>query len=315
MKERILLPDIARSICVLEIVAFWHIFDYCEPVGWKYDVEFLTKGALACFTFLSGLFCGKKEMKFKTFYLSRLKRFFPMLAIALILFCLSHKTSLESAALAIMGLSCFSKAWQPLTLWYFAMIILFYWLTPVLLYAKEGKCRHSTFLLRALLCLLLFILLDLYLPIDSRIIVYFPFYILGVLLPLDIMNRIQKAKIATLISGAALLCMSFLFSLPLVNDMISAFGGMLLILCLSSILEKWGGKMIKIIASFLSYVSMAAYLFHRIIYSIVKRFFNEEYLNLHQIFLMVVTLIVIAYFIQRSYDGFCLFYGNKKART
>lgn len=38
MKERILfLPDIARSICVLEIVAFWHIFDYSESVGWKYD--------------------------------------------------------------------------------------------------------------------------------------------------------------------------------------------------------------------------------------------------------------------------------------
>lgn len=40
MKERILLPDIARSICVLEIVAFWHIFDYSEPVGWKYDCDY-----------------------------------------------------------------------------------------------------------------------------------------------------------------------------------------------------------------------------------------------------------------------------------
>lgn len=315
MKERILLPDIARSICVLEIVAFWHIFDYCEPVDWKYDVEFLTKGALACFTFLSGLFCGKKEMGFKTFYLSRMKRFLPLLAIALILFCLSHKASLESAVLAIVGLSCFATAWQPMTLWYFAMIILFYWLTPVLLYAKSGKCRQGTFLFRSILCLLLFIMLDVYLPIDSRIIVYFPFYILGVLVPLNMLNKIQKSSIVMLTLGVGLLFIAFLFSLSFVSNMLSAFGGMLLILSLSSILEKWGGKMISIIASFLSYVSMAAYLFHRIVYSVVRRIFNEEYLHLYQAFLMVITLFVISYFIQRIYDRFCLFYGNKNART
>lgn len=312
MKERILLPDIARSICVLEIVAFWHIFDYIEPVEWKYDVEFLTKGALACFTFLSGLFCGKKEMNFRKFYLSRMKRFLPLLAVALILFCLSNKTSFMSAALAIVGLSCFTP-WQPLTLWYFAMIILFYWLTPVLLYSKKGRCQQSTFLFRVILCLLVFVICDIYFSIDSRIIVYFPFYIIGVLVPLGMLNKIQKIKAALLITGVVLLCIAYFISLPLVYDMISAFGGMLVILFVSSILEKWGG-IISTIASFLSYISMSAYLFHRIVYSIIKRIFHQEYLDFCQISLIVIALIVISYFIQRSYDSFCFFMEKRAAR-
>ena len=310
MKERILLPDIARSICVLEIVAFWHIFDYCVPIDWKYDCEFLTKGALACFTFLSGLFCGKKEMNFKTFYLSRMKRFLPLLAIALVSFRLLHMTSLKSAALAIVGLSCFTP-WQPLTLWYFAMIILFYWLTPVLLYAKSGKCQRSVFLYRALLCFLLFIILDILLPMDSRIIVYFPYYIGGVLVPIEMLKKIQKNIIPMIIVGVILLLVYKFISFALVKDLISAFGCMLLILSVSSILEKWGGKSIRIVAKYLSYTSMAAYLFHRIIYLLVKRVCHEEYLNTFQILFMIIILLVVSYFIQKSYDRFCDFCENR----
>lgn len=310
MKERILLPDIARSICVLEIVVFWHIFDYSEPVGWKYDCEFITKGALACFTFLSGLFCGKKEMNFKTFYLSRMKRFVPLLAIALVLFRLLHMTSLKSAALTIVGLSCFTP-WQPLTLWYFAMIILFYWLTPVLLYAKIGKCQRSMFLYRALLCFLLFIILDICMPMDNRIIEYFPFYVGGVLVPIEMLKRIQKNNIPMIIAGSILLFSSKFIAFALVKDVISAFGCMLLILSISSILEKWGGKVIVIVAKYLSYISMAAYLFHRIIYFLVKRVCNEEYLNTFQILLMIIILLVTAYFVQKSYDRFCEFCENR----
>lgn len=310
MKERILLPDIARSICVLEIVAFWHIFDYCDPVGWKYDCEFLTKGALACFTFLSGLFCGKKEMNFKTFYLSRMKRFLPLLTIALFLFRLLHMTSLKSAVLAIVGLSCFTP-WQPLTLWYFAMIILFYWLTPALLYAKRGKCQRSIFLYRAILCYLLLIILDICMPMDSRIIEYFPFYVGGVLVPIEMLKKIQKNIIPMIIVGAILLFSSKFIAFVLVKDVISAFGCMLLILSVSSILENWGGKVIEIVAKYLSYISMAAYLFHRIIYFLIKRMYHEEYLNTFQILFMIIILLVVSYFIQKSYDRSCFFCENK----
>lgn len=77
------------------------------------------------------------------------------------------------------------------------------------------------------------------------------------------LKRIQKNNIPMIIAGSILLFSSKFIAFALVKDVISAFGCMLLILSISSILEKWGGKVIVIVAKYLSYISMAAYLFHR----------------------------------------------------
>lgn len=247
MNDRILLPDIARSFCVLEIVAFWHMFDYCVPIEWKDDYSFLTYGSLACFTFISGLFCGKKEMNFKKFYLSRMKRFLPLLAIALSLFCLFHITSFKVAIISLLGISCFTP-YQPLTLWYFAMIILFYWLTPILFYSQNGRCKQKTFLCRSMLVYIIFIALDNIIEMDDRIIIYFPFYVLGILFPLKKLEMFGYNYKSILLIGLVILILNsycLFFIHDILSEIVTATGCMLLILSLSAFIEKCdmgGGK-------------------------------------------------------------------------
>lgn len=79
-------------------------------------------------------------------------------------------------------------------------------------------------------------------PMDNRIIEYFPFYVGGVLVPIEMLKRIQKNNIPMIIAGSILLFFSKFIAFALVKDVISAFGCMLLILSISSILEKWGAK-------------------------------------------------------------------------
>lgn len=237
MKNRILLPDIARSFCVVYIVAFWHIFDYCAPVEWKDDFSFLTHGALACFTFISGLFCGKKEMNFKKFYLSRMKRFLPLLAIALVLFCIFQITSFKVAIITLLGISCFTP-YQPLTLWYFAMIILFYWLTPILLYKNNGRCERKSLICRSILLYLFFIFLSSIIEIDNRIIVYFPFYVLGIIFPIEKLNLFHYNYKSILLIGLFLLILNYICQLlihQVLSNIIMAAGSMLLILSFSAL--------------------------------------------------------------------------------
>lgn len=315
MNDRILLPDIARSLCVLEIVAFWHIFDYCAPVAWKDDFSFWTHGSLACFTFISGLFCGKKEMNFKKFYLSRMKRFLPMLAIALILFCIFQITSFKVAIITLLGISCFTP-YQPLTLWYFAMIILFYWLTPILLYTKNGRCEQKTFIYRSIFVYFIFIVISSIIVIDNRIIVYYPFYVLGIIFPLKKLELFHYNYKSILLIGLVILSLNYFCHLlihDILSDIIMAAGSMLLILSFSAFIENYGG--VRMIVKFLSYISMSAYLFHRIVYLVTKRVLKEDYINICQVVLMVITLFVISYLIQKFYDRFCLLCERKFNRN
>ena len=136
MKKRILLYDIARVLCVLWIVAFWHMIDYFKLTEAFSDYGFITVGVLSCFTFLSGLFLGKKRMGIKDFYVARFRRFwFLLLFSAISFYAVGYIDNLSSFIGTITGLSCFGLSWAR-TLWYFSMLIFFYLLTPFLRGAK-----------------------------------------------------------------------------------------------------------------------------------------------------------------------------------
>ena len=62
------------------------------------------------------------------------------------------------------------------------------------------------------------------------------------MVPIEMLKRIQKNNIPMIIAGSILLFSSKFIAFALVKDVISAFGCMLLILSISSILEKWGVK-------------------------------------------------------------------------
>ena len=62
MQHRILLFDIVKAICVIEIVAFWHMLDY-TPINPHslFMGDIITSSVLAAFTFASGFFLVKRN--------------------------------------------------------------------------------------------------------------------------------------------------------------------------------------------------------------------------------------------------------------
>lgn len=307
--KRILLPDIVRSFSILWIVAFWHIFDYVEPRSWQQFFLPITYAALVSFTFLSGLFLGKKEMKFSVFYINRLKRFVPLFGLSVVLFRYFHLISTKQMILTITGLSSFILP-QPLTLWYFSMLIVFYLVTPFLLYKLNifsNSRDYKLFIIRALVLYLSFLLLSCLGFLDNRLLIYYPIYILGIVFPLEKLNYVWRNRLALVIFGSVIMFGGFLIYLHIgtliqLGRLFMGFGGMMVIFSLSSMVERCINSTGKHIIETLSYISMSTYLFHRIVYLIMKHLYSVEYLSSIEILVMILVMLSFAFVIQKCYD-------------
>ncbi len=302
MQNRMLLPDIAKSLCVLYIVAFWHILDYVEPVAWKENFASITNGVLATFTFFSGLFLGKKECSFIDFYKDRIRRFVPLLLVAVISFYFINFIGIKNGLFILCGLSSFVPPYPP-TLWYFGMMIVFYIVTPFLLYKLNiATSRDKKILIiKGLILELAFLTLHMYFPTDIRLVLFFPYYLLGMVCPIDIFSK-QKA-----LAKLFMVCIVLAF----VGGQIDTFNiiktysifGLILFVCkiIEPIVIKFNSSKVFIL---LSYSSMSAYLFHRPIYKLLVKVYDAEFVNIFQIVGMISILFIGSYFIQKAYDSF-----------
>lgn len=306
--NRVLIADIARTLCVLEIVAFWHILDYCEPIENQSSFGFVTQGVLACFTFLSGLFNGKKRMSALSFYKSRLIRFFPLLLLSLACFYVCGIVDLRTLILSACGLSCFIPP-QPYTLWFFSMIIIFYLVTPLLLRKldlSQSRGDMWRFAARSLLVYaalgVLYLLID---GMDLRLLYYYPFYVLGIACPIKVVQLVPFHKIKCFAFGVGIILASLMLqSNQLIYNIINMGGVILCLLSLSAVIEGWSSTHLKKFFLWMAYASMAAYLFHRELYGAFKVFFANStgYLPLWVCAIMVVVLFGCAYIVQSAYD-------------
>ena len=133
--ERLLSVDIARFLCMIWIVAFWHLGPRLGlAIQESICCETITYIALAAFTFYSGLFLGKKNVSAVDFYKKRLIRFYPMFVVVCILMFVGHGGIKSFAHLmyALTGLSVFVPPHTPI-LWYMDMLIVFYAITPIII--------------------------------------------------------------------------------------------------------------------------------------------------------------------------------------
>lgn len=297
--NRILYFDIARSVCVIYIICFWHIGDY---IGISYPKLFtdITTGVLATFTFLSGLFLSKKRMSICEFYKRRLSRFFFLFLIACITYYMAGSIKSSSQLLlAITGLSCFMPP-QPMTLWYFCMLIVFYFITPFILYKANST---KILLARAVSS---FIILAFVITIcggDHRIPQYLVFYLLGFFIPLGILKS-EKIASWVLIWGALFCVISKYYPSKVCTDFIFPLGVICLLITLAYFLEKVINAFMKKAIVTISYLSMAAYLFHRQWYGIFKIIFMKDgqLLPYFIVPIMIFSLLVVAWCIQYLYD-------------
>lgn len=224
-KQRILLYDTARALCAIHIIVLWHGIMYFFPESLMIKIGSpITVATLACFTFLSGLFNNASKGTY-AFYLNRLKRLYVPFAISYfaLIFIGFNKFTLKDTLLSLTGISCFLGG-QPNTLWYICMLLIFYALTPYILFNCDKKCISGKIAARGLIVFLIFTLCDKYMPnFETRILYYFPFYILGLLtVPEKLYSiiHLQKHKYLNLLAGIFLFGLTFLLSACLTNELV-----------------------------------------------------------------------------------------------
>ena len=138
--KNILILDIIRALCMLWIVAVWHNNDYL-PVVYHWSNDFvpamITQVVLVTFTMISGMLLSKYSFNSKSdvwvFYKKRFGRFYFLFILAAVTFYFCGFYSLKALIKCVTGISLVLGQ-SPFTLWYMAMLMIFYILTPLLRY-------------------------------------------------------------------------------------------------------------------------------------------------------------------------------------
>jgi surface polysaccharide O-acyltransferase-like enzyme len=306
--------DISRAISILLIVGYWHVFDYfkIKPDAriTENSFQFVTS-ALALFIYLSGYFLGKYKIEnlvnATDFYKKRLIRFYTLFFLSALSMWAIGMFPFTTLITSLLGISPYWLP-QPPTLWFICMLLGFYLITPLVLVQKN---RVKRLMVSGLIYLVIFLFHRYVSNIDERVLMYFPFFILGIVTPKEhFMNEIMKLKYL-FISGILFSIilyfnihrvhiLTYFCSFTFVNNLI----GVCFILALSNLIDKI--TFLKPLLLKISYASMAIYLFHRQIYYLFIQVLPSD-LSLQILYFGVIVIpitFVIAYFIQVYYDKF-----------
>ena len=307
--QRNVVFDIARALCIIWIVCFWHMNDMIVPSQRFYDLNicpqilYITNGVLACFTFISGFFLSKKIIKEKrdvsSFYAKRFFRFFIPLLITCMLFCIGGWLSPLQVISTCCGVAQLLPSPYPLTVWYLSMLILFYILTPLILLMNKRYYRGCAIVFIYIVLLLYHYFVQ---HVDERLLLYYWFYFIPFI--------IQFNKSSLIIIFVVVVCMTlgsvFYKENILLLDIINRIGIssllLMLILLLSWCICKitFMNNMLAIVA----YASMFAYLYHREVYVAFKLLFKEEHILVYYVPLVWIVIFMFSYWAQKYYDRF-----------
>jgi peptidoglycan/LPS O-acetylase OafA/YrhL len=305
--------DLLRVLCIVYIVGYWHLIPYTEwlPGYANHYTEALKDIALGAFVLSSGLLLARRDVHlrlfdFLRFYQRRVVRIYPLYLVALLLFGAAGLASQTVVLNGALLTSMFAPPAPP-TLWFVTMIMFFYLLAPLLIWAAHSRLG---FVLLSLGLLLVCLGYDaLVRPMDSRLFLFFPAFALGVYLQRagDALQFLHRRRLYLI----ALLAPAFVLGLPAANgfDLVTSLmraplvmlGGVLLVLYA----ERLGRRLHSPFILALSYASFGVYLFHRLVFTGAKAvYFPEE--GLHQtLYLLLVAVplsFAVAYLVQKTYD-------------
>lgn len=313
---RIRYLDKTRAICMIWIVAVWHLADYCDITINNQITQNITYGVLGAFTFLSGIMLGGKIASLKdtlAFYKRRFIRIYPLFAVSCtsmlllyIFFDVRLISGLPQYLLTMVGLSIiFTPA--PGTIWYVSMLLLFYILTPLLLFRSSSQKWRTILKGAAIYGTFLLIQLSQISNVDERLLYLFPVYCVGLVVGRKKIS-IEKFSVLPfavgLLAFVGLTCVQYVMGkdelgLKIVNtiSIIAAF-----IVIAMECGKLFVGKVGKLLEK-ISYASMCAYLFHRQIYGIFAKLIGT--FSIIEAFVFFLCTIVTCYYIQLKYDAFC----------
>lgn len=314
-KERIIGLDLARVVAIFVVIGIYHNLGYAGRFHADPAVRVLVYSSLGVFTFISAfLLASKYVFSYKgeilSFYKKRVLRIWPLFVISSLMLALMGFNSWLSTIKGIVGISPF-WAPHPTTMWYVAMLISLYLITPFVIRGSVWQQCIKAFLVMTVLGLLQ-ICLGTVVP---RTFNYFTVYLVGLLLGKNCYASTlsffhSKKVIAISLAWLVLLVVVF-FTKNVYLKSFSAVVGIISILNLSLLVadKLHSHKFFTQSISILSYASFCAYLFHReIIWLLFKLYKPNGFLPIfcYVLFVAVPLSFFCAYLIQKAYDSLLL---------
>ena len=306
--------DFLRALMALYVIGFLHLMSYTSAPVNIYDnwlVHAITKVALGTFIFLSGWLLAqwKDRLDWRgvmCFYRRRLFRIYPLYLAALIAFIPTWLISPYDAIKAALLISMFDPP-PPMTLWFITVLMLFYCVAP--LFIKADKRQFLALGLGMFAAMLA--THSWFNPIDTRIIIYFPAFLVGIIMRRWIDYSKWHGRGNKILSLVALLTLPLHFAntgTPLIDDLLAipwTISGSLLAWSLATRYCSILGN--HPIIYWLSFSSYAAYLFHRVAFQLAIKLYwpagsEYPYQIAYLALLIVPTIMVASWFIQFTYD-------------
>ena len=298
---------------MLYIISVYHIIGYTSILYHNSLVLALVNSSLGTFTFLSSfLITGRYNFNDKSnilyYYKKRVIRIYPLFFVtSIVLFLMGFNDFPRT----IKGLFGISPLWgpHPRTMWYIAMLLLFYLVTPLL---ARGKLltKNITYIVINIVFALLSVV---FYHINPATFYYFAIYYIGAILGSysyeKVINVLKSTKSISVSIFAIILLLVNVYVDNNIYRFFSGLCGVFMILNTSFILgdkfSKNHNRIITIIG-LVSYASMCAYLFHREIYEIMLKMYhpdNPYMVILYLFFIGVPIILFLSYYIQKLYDS------------
>jgi len=322
--------DIVRVVCMTYLVAYFHLYGYVyagNQITAVYSASTaMAHACLGLFTFVSGYLLGKKygfgqqgNADVILFYRKRILRIVPMFVVSSVLLWL---IGFNSAAATWNGLLCISPFVdpQPFTMYYIPVILWCYLVTPLV--SRSGlKWRvYSSISLWGLLL----IARVMFPSIDNRFVFDVFFYFVGVV-SAPYFDWKFWFPYGTVVKSSIILIFILLVAFFLKYDSLiyysfcqMAFGAagvsVILFICegTSKLLfdghnrcENGFKALACQIVGFVSYASMACYMFHRFFYWVAERIWNPSDITIKWLVMVGCVypiIVILSYVIQKTYD-------------
>lgn len=322
--------DVARATCMIYVI-FVHLYDYAYDVKVGtaiVDVPALATIADAClglFTFSSGYLLGSKyifgkqsDVNVGSFYKKRILRIIPLFVLSAVVLWL---IGLNGTRQTLNGLLCISPfvTPRPKTLWYIPVILFCYAITPII--------SRDTLKDRIRNCLIVYTLLlgvNRFIPTtDIRLLFNVFFYMGGVISSscFDWRMNFRYGKILKLLIILVFILLLYIgqmndnFHLKLYRRIVGGVGVFAwLFLCeyvsnlffgsVNDMKDRWKGLVCQLI-SYISYASMACYMFHRLFFWAGERVFNPSDPWVKWLYMagtVFPCMLYLSYLIQKGYD-------------
>ena len=309
--ERIIGFDLARVVSIFVVIGIYHNLGYAGLFHKEPTVRVLVYSSLGVFTYLSAFLLASKysfSEKGKTliFFKKRILRIWPLFVISSLLLAFIGTNSWASTIKGILGISPF-WAPHPTTMWYVAMLISLYTITPfVVLGSIKEQC------LKAIAIMSIIGLLQICLgTVVPRTFNYYTVYLIGLFLGRNYYEptiHFMRSKKTLLLSMAWLLLLAVVFHTK--NNSLKSFSSVVGIIALLNlslfVADKFNSnQFFAKSVTVLSYASFCAYLFHREIIWVLFKIYKPK--GFGPVFIEVLLVAVplsffLAYCIQKVYD-------------